>query len=90
MNMLTKSMAVEWAPLNINVNAVAPGLTKTAFSQPLWSNPEVEQMLSSRIPKGRLAEPRDIVGSVLFLCSADAGYITGQTLYVDGGTLANF
>jgi NAD(P)-dependent dehydrogenase (short-subunit alcohol dehydrogenase family) len=65
-------------------------LTKTAFSQPLWENPEVEQMVAAKIPKGRLGEPEDIVGAVLFLCSEDSRYITGQTLYVDGGTLANY
>ena len=89
LNMLTKCMAVEWAPYNINVNAVGPGLTKTAFSQPIWSNPEVEKGIASRIPKGRLAEPEEIVGSVLFLCSDDSSYITGTTIYVDGGSLAN-
>lgn len=89
LNMLTKCMAVEWAPFNINVNAVGPGLTKTAFSQPIWSNPEVEKGIASRIPKGRLAEPEEIVGSVLFLCSEDSAYITGTTIYVDGGSLAN-
>ena len=88
--MLTKCMAVEWAALNVNVNAVGPGLTKTSFSQPLWENPEVEKMVAAKIPKGRLGEPEDIVGSVLFLCSDDSGYITGQTIYVDGGTLANY
>jgi NAD(P)-dependent dehydrogenase (short-subunit alcohol dehydrogenase family) len=88
-NMLTKCMAVEWAPMNINVNGVGPGLTKTGFSQPIWGNPEVEKMVAAKIPKGRLAEPEEIVGAVLFLCSDDAGYITGETLYVDGGTLAN-
>ncbi len=89
LNMLTKCMAVEWAPLNVNVNAVGPGLTKTGFSQPIWSNPSVEQMITTRIPKGRLAEPEEIVGAVLFLCSEDANYITGESIYVDGGTLAN-
>jgi len=89
LNMLTKCMAVEWAPHNINVNAVGPGLTKTAFSEPIWSNPEVEKNIASRIPKGRLAEPEEIVGSVLFLCSEDSSYITGTTIYVDGGSLAN-
>ena len=89
LSMLTKCMAVEWAPLNINVNAVGPGLTKTAFSQPIWGNPEVEQMVAARIPKGRLAEPEEIVGAVLFLCSEDSGYITGESIYVDGGSLAN-
>jgi NAD(P)-dependent dehydrogenase (short-subunit alcohol dehydrogenase family) len=89
LNMLTKCMAVEWAPLNINVNAVGPGLTKTPFSQPIWSNPDVEKTITSRIPKGRLAEPEDIVGAVLFLCSEDSLFITGETIYVDGGTLAS-
>jgi NAD(P)-dependent dehydrogenase (short-subunit alcohol dehydrogenase family) len=87
--MLTKTLAVEWAKYNINVNAVGPGMTKTSFSQPIWANPEVEKRLSGRIPKGRLAEPEEIVGAVLFLCSKDASFITGQTIYVDGGTLAN-
>ena len=90
LSMLNKCMAVEWAPLNINVNAVGPGLTKTAFSQPIWSNPEVEQMMAGRIPKGRLAEPQEVVGAVLFLCSEDSNYITGETIYVDGGSLANY
>lgn len=89
LSMLTKCMAVEWAPLNVNVNAVGPGMTKTAFSQPIWDNPEIEQMITARIPKGRLAEPEEIVGAVLFLCSEDSNYITGESIYVDGGTLAN-
>ena len=89
LSMLTKCMAVEWAPLNVNVNAVGPGMTKTAFSQPIWSNPSLEQMITTRVPKGRLAEPEEIVGAVLFLCSEDASYITGESIYVDGGTLAN-
>jgi NAD(P)-dependent dehydrogenase (short-subunit alcohol dehydrogenase family) len=89
LTMLTKCMAVEWASLNVNVNAVGPGLTKTAFSQPIWGNPDVEKMVAARIPKGRLAEPEEIVGAVLFLCSEDSSFITGETIYVDGGTLAN-
>jgi 2-deoxy-D-gluconate 3-dehydrogenase len=89
LNMLTKCMAVEWAPINVNVNAVGPGLTKTAFSQPIWSNPSLEQMITTRVPKGRLAEPEEVVGAVLFLCSEDSSFITGESIYVDGGTLAN-
>jgi NAD(P)-dependent dehydrogenase (short-subunit alcohol dehydrogenase family) len=89
LKMLTMCMAVEWAPMNILVNAVGPGMTKTQFSMPIWSNPEVERQIVSRIPRGRLADPEEIVGAVLFLCSDAAGYITGQTIYVDGGTLAN-
>jgi dehydrogenase/reductase SDR family protein 4 len=89
LTMLTKCMAVEWADLNVNVNAVGPGMTKTAFSQPIWENPEVEKMITARIPKRRLAGPEEIVGAVLFLCSDDSNYITGESIYVDGGTLAN-
>jgi 2-deoxy-D-gluconate 3-dehydrogenase len=87
--MLTMCMASEWAPFGIRVNAVGPGLTRTKFSEPIWSNPEVEQGIVGRIPLGRLAEPEDIVGAILFLCSDEASFITGQSLYVDGGTLAN-
>ncbi|MEJ2718901.1 MAG: SDR family oxidoreductase [Deltaproteobacteria bacterium] len=86
--MLTMCMAVEWASFNVLVNAVGPGMTKTEFSKPIWSNPEIEKQIVSRIPRGRLAEPGDIAGAVLFLCSDAAGYITGQTIYVDGGMLA--
>ncbi len=89
LSMLTKCMAVEWAPYNINVNAVGPGLARTGFSEPIWSNSEVEKLVVSRVPKGRLAEPEELVGAVLFLCSEDSAYITGESIYVDGGTLAN-
>lgn len=87
--MLTMCMATEWAAGNVLVNAVGPGMTRTHFSQPIWANPEMERQLVSRIPQGRLAEPDDIVGAVLFLCSPAASFVTGQTIYVDGGTLAN-
>jgi NAD(P)-dependent dehydrogenase (short-subunit alcohol dehydrogenase family) len=87
--MLTMCMAVEWASMNVLVNAVGPGMTRTHFSQPIWANPEIERQLTSRIPQSRLAEPDDIVGAVLFLCSDAAAFITGQSIYVDGGSLAN-
>lgn len=89
LKMLTMCMAAEWGSLNVLVNAVGPGLTRTQFSAPIWANPEIESQLVARIPQGRLAEPEDIVGAVLFLCSDSASFITGQTIYVDGGTLAN-
>ncbi|HMK35464.1 MAG TPA: SDR family oxidoreductase [Desulfomonilaceae bacterium] len=89
LKMLTMCMATEWGPANVLVNAVGPGMTRTHFSQPIWANPEIERQLVSRIPMGRLAEPEDIVGAILFLCSDAANFITGQTIYVDGGMLAN-
>jgi NAD(P)-dependent dehydrogenase (short-subunit alcohol dehydrogenase family) len=87
LKMLTRCMAREWAQFGIRVNAVGPGLTRTDFSKPIWSNPEVAKHVSSAIPMGRLAEPEEIVGSVLFLASDAAGFITGHSIYVDGGTL---
>jgi len=87
LKMLTRCMAREWAQYGINVNAVGPGLTRTDFSKPIWSNPEVAKHVAALVPMGRLAEPEEIVGSVLFLASDAAGFITGHTIYVDGGTL---
>ncbi|MFH1136512.1 MAG: SDR family oxidoreductase [Pseudomonadota bacterium] len=88
MEMMTKVLAAELAPFNIQVNAVAPGMVKTDFSKPFWSNPEIHDHVVKSIPAGRLAESRDVVHPVLFLASAGAGYITGQILGVDGGATA--
>ncbi len=87
LKMLTRCMAREWAQYGIQVNAVGPGLTRTDFSKPIWSNPEVAKHVSAAIPMGRLAEPEEIVGAVLFLASDAAKFITGHSIYVDGGTL---
>ncbi len=87
LKMLTRCMAREWAPFGILVNAVGPGLTRTDFSKPIWSNPDIAKHVESLLPMGRLAEPEEIVGSVLFLASDLANYITGHSIYVDGGAL---
>lgn len=87
LKMLTRCMAREWAPFGIRVNAVGPGLTRTDFSKPIWSNPDIAKHVESQLPMGRLAEPEEIVGSVLFLASDLAGYVTGHSVYVDGGAL---
>jgi len=87
--MLTMCMAVEWGPSNVLVNAVGPGMTRTEFSKPIWSNPDTERQVVARVPQGRLAEPEEIAEAVLFLSSDGAGFINGQTIYVDGGVLAN-
>lgn len=86
--MLTRILAIELAEHNIRVNAVAPSLVKTKFSQPLWSDAETFKEIEAGIPLGRLAEPEDIVGSVLFLASEASAYITGHTIVVDGGSVA--
>jgi NAD(P)-dependent dehydrogenase (short-subunit alcohol dehydrogenase family) len=84
--MLTKVLAVELGQYNIRVNAVAPYIVKTKFSQPLWSEPEALKQIEAEIPVGRLAETGDIVGAVLFLAADASSYITGQTIIVDGGS----
>ena len=86
--MLTRILAVELAGHNIRVNAVAPSIVKTKFSQPLWADTETLKKIESEIPLGRLAEPEDIVGPVLFLASDASAYVTGHTIVADGGSIA--
>ncbi|UCC59652.1 MAG: SDR family oxidoreductase [Dehalococcoidia bacterium] len=86
--MLTQLLAVELAQYNIRVNAIGPSLVRTKFSEPMWSNPDILKGLEATIPLGRIAEPEDIMSVALFLASDASCYVTGQTLYVDGGTLA--
>jgi 2-deoxy-D-gluconate 3-dehydrogenase len=87
--MLTQSLALEWAPYNIRVNAIGPGIVKTKFSEPLWRNPEALKKFEGDIPLyHRIANPEDLTGTALFLASDASSYITGQTIYVDGGMLA--
>jgi NAD(P)-dependent dehydrogenase (short-subunit alcohol dehydrogenase family) len=84
--MATKVMAQQWAQHNIRVNAIAPGLTRTRFSEALWSNPAVLQAATERTPLQRVAEPDEMVGAVIFLASDASSYVTGHVLVVDGGT----
>jgi dehydrogenase/reductase SDR family protein 4 len=86
--MLTRVFALELALYKIRVNAIGPYLVKTAFSQPMWSDPNVLKATEASIPLGRLPEPEDIASVALFLASDASSHITGQTIYVDGGTLA--
>jgi NAD(P)-dependent dehydrogenase (short-subunit alcohol dehydrogenase family) len=87
--MLTKVLAIEWAERRIRVNAVGPAHVATAMTQRNIAAGNVsEAQINARIPLGRLAEPVDVADAVGFLLSDKAGFITGQSLYVDGGWLA--
>jgi NAD(P)-dependent dehydrogenase (short-subunit alcohol dehydrogenase family) len=83
--MLTRVLAAELAFYNIQVNSVAPGMVRTDFSKPFWSNPDVYQEIIKKIPLGRIAEPQELVDIIIFLSSSKANYITGQTIILDGG-----
>jgi len=85
--MLTKSLALELAEYKINVNSVSPGAILTEMNSAALSVPEVRARLLSRIPWNRLGDIEDCVGACVFLASREADYVTGATLYVDGGLL---
>ena len=82
---MTKSLAMEWARDKIRVNCVAPGSIPTLINKNLYSDPVVEKALCDKIPLGRRGKTNEIADAVLFLASDYASYITGQTLFVDGG-----
>jgi NAD(P)-dependent dehydrogenase (short-subunit alcohol dehydrogenase family) len=83
--MATKVMAQQWAQYKIRVNAIAPGLTKTKFSEALWNNPDILKMAMGQTPMARVAEPEEMAGAIVFLASEAASYITGQVIAIDGG-----
>lgn len=85
---MTRALAVEWAERNIRVNAVAPTWTKTEFIRPLLDNPELMARMEAMTPMRRLAEPEEVAAAILFLASPAASMVTGHTLAVDGGFLA--
>jgi NAD(P)-dependent dehydrogenase (short-subunit alcohol dehydrogenase family) len=87
--MLVRQHACELAPRGICVNGVAPTVVRTRMGAHWLKNPRTRAWLEERIPLGRVAEPRDVVGAVLFFCSSASDYVTGQILYVDGGITAS-
>ena len=85
LDQLLKVMAREWAAEGVTVNAVAPGYSETELTREYLARPGMREELTRLVPAGRLGQPEDVVGAVLFLASARASYVTGQVLYVDGG-----
>jgi NAD(P)-dependent dehydrogenase (short-subunit alcohol dehydrogenase family) len=86
---LTKTAALQYARQNIRVNAVCPGVTRTAMvEQVMKASPEVRERLLNYAPMGRMAEPAEIAEAVIWLCSKKASFVTGHSLVVDGGFVA--
>lgn len=83
---LTRTLAVEWAPHGVRVNAIAPGPVETeGAGQKLWATPDAAEAMRARVPLGRFAKPKEIVAACIFLVSDAASYLTGDVMVVDGG-----
>ncbi len=85
---MTETMALEWGPLGITVNAIGPGAIDTPMVGDIKKSPEALKAITSRVPLGRMGQPEEIAAAVVFLASDEASYVTGATLFVDGGYLA--
>lgn len=83
--MLMQSLAQEVAPLKIRVNSIAPGAIRTPINTAAWSTPEAYSALMTLVPYGRIGEPEDVARAAVWLASDEADYVTGTTLFVDGG-----
>ena len=88
--MLTRSMALSLAQHNIRVNAIGPGTIRTNINRDRLDQPGAVEAESRRIPLGRLGQPEDLIGAAVFLASDDSAYVTGHTLFVDGGATASW
>jgi len=90
LRMLTRALAVELAPSNIQVNGISPGFFKTEMNAPLIEDAEFSAWVARRTPAGRWGDPPEIAGAAVFLASSAADYVTGHVLYVDGGFSAAY
>jgi tropinone reductase I len=86
---LSRSLAVEWAPMGIRVNAVSPWYTRTPLAEPVLQQPERLEAILRRTPLGRIAEPEEPAAAIAFLAMDKSSYITGQNIIVDGGMTAS-
>jgi gluconate 5-dehydrogenase len=88
LKMLTRAMATEWAKHNIQVNGIGPGYFLTELTRPLAEDQEFNRWICARTPAGRWGDPKELVGTAVFLASRASDFVNGQVIYVDGGLLA--
>ena len=86
---MTRALSAEWAPAGIRVNGIGPGYFRTAMTEDFYADPDWQRSMLPKIPLRRFGRMEDLMGAAVFLCSPAAAYITGQVLYIDGGTLAS-
>jgi len=86
--MMTRSLANEWGKHGVRVNSIAPGFFPTALSQKMWAQEKMTNWATTNTPLGRLGDVTELVGAAIFLASPASGFVTGQTLRVDGGVTA--
>jgi NAD(P)-dependent dehydrogenase (short-subunit alcohol dehydrogenase family) len=82
---MTRALALEWGPRGVRVNSLSPGFILTDLTRKLWSDKTMQEWNAANAPLGRLGVPDDMVGTAIFLASRASAFMTGQTLYVDGG-----
>lgn len=85
---MTRALALELSPRGINVNAIAPGVIKTAMTEDLLEDEEVSEQMLANTPIGRFGEPKDIASAAVYLASEESDFVTGETMFVEGGWLS--
>ena len=85
---MTRSFAREWVSDGIRVNCIEPSVVKTEFTAPLWDDPKRSAWFRDNTPIGRLSEPAELLGAVIYLASGASSYVTGQSIVIDGGILS--
>jgi len=88
--MVTRNLSIELAPLGITINSIAPGAIETPINKNLLNDPVELEALLKNIPLRRLGKPEDVASLAVFLASEESNYVTGTTMFVDGGLLWNY
>ncbi len=86
---LARNLAVECGPLGVRANCICPGIVKTYFAEALWKDPQIETMMTKKLPLRRFGEPDDIAGAAVFLAAPAGRWMTGQQIVIDGGAMVS-